>query len=83
MKKKTITNPDYWQFVCNRNARDNPRGDFIRDTRRLIERGLINPDDFISGGHAGLEAKDQHKKMKIEYRRYLKKTERKTHTGEK
>ena len=29
----------FWNWVCNRRAGDDPRGDFIRDTRLLLEVG--------------------------------------------
>ena len=40
------TNPEaaFWHWVCNRKAGDNPRGDFIRDTRDLLEAGEESPD---------------------------------------
>lgn len=36
---KTEIDP-FWRWVCARKAHNNPRGDFIRDTRDLIRRGI-------------------------------------------
>ena len=30
----------FWQWVASRKAHDNPRGDFIRDTRDLLRMGI-------------------------------------------
>ena len=29
--------PEFWEWVCGRRAQDNPRGDFVRDTRAVRE----------------------------------------------
>lgn len=42
-----------WQWVAGRVAGDNPRGDFIRDTRAALESGL-DPDSEVR--HACREA---------------------------
>ena len=36
----------FWSWVCARRAHDNFRGDFIRDTRDLVEMG-VNPGERI------------------------------------
>ena len=34
----------FTQFILTRHAYDDPRGDFIRDARKMIERGQLVPD---------------------------------------
>ena len=36
------------QFVISRRAGSSPRGDFIRDTRRLVSARVLSPDDSES-----------------------------------
>ena len=36
----------FWRWVCSRHAYDNPRGDFIRETRDLVRMG-IDPETRI------------------------------------
>ena len=31
---------EFWNWVANRKAHDNPRGDFIRDSRDLLATGV-------------------------------------------
>lgn len=54
----------FWKWVSKRKAGRNPRGDFIRDTRDVIEMGA-NPDEKIIG--ACNEAKDEYDKLKVEF----------------
>ena len=54
----------FWKWVAKKKAGRNPRGDFIRDTRDVIEMGA-NPDEKIIG--ACNEAKDEYDKLKIEF----------------
>ena len=56
----------FWQWVAKRNAHDNPRGDFIRDTRELVEAG-IDPGTRI--GSACNEAREEHGRLLKEFQR--------------
>ena len=42
----------FWNWVCNRQAGDNPRGDFIRDTRDLLRVGRDSPDEVLESACA-------------------------------
>ena len=57
-------NKDFWQWVCERNAYDDPRGDFIRDTREAIRRG-DNPDDHLPD--AVERAYEEYQKLRLQY----------------
>ncbi|MDE0004587.1 MAG: hypothetical protein OXQ29_18005 [Rhodospirillaceae bacterium] len=56
----------FWFWVAGRKAHDNPRGDFIYDTRDLLERG-IDPDTRIMSGCG--EAKVQYERLKSQWER--------------
>ena len=36
---KIVENHEFWKWVTERKAHDNPRGDFIRDTRDILKAG--------------------------------------------
>ena len=57
---------DFWSWVGGRNAGDNPRGDFIRDTKSLLDAG-INPDTRLD--RAVERAEEEHDLL---WRRYAK-----------
>ena len=59
---------DFWEWVCTRRAHDNPQGDFIRDTRDLLNRGK-DPDAHIVS--ACSEARVEHYKLKREWEREM------------
>ena len=55
----------FYAWVASRRAGDNPRGDFIRDTRRILEVGRRNPAcDILL---ACDEAIREHDKMMRQY----------------
>ena len=56
----------FWAWVCARRAHDNPRGDFIRDTRELVRMG-INPGERIVGACA--EALEEYDKLHARFSR--------------
>ena len=56
----------YWHWVASRRAHDNPRGDFIRDTRDLLHAGG-NPHVRIVS--ACTEARREHELMIRQYKR--------------
>lgn len=55
---------DFWAWVASRRAHQNPRGDFIRDTRDLLAAG-IDPSTRIVG--ACEEARREHEKLRREW----------------
>ena len=59
--------PDsFWEWVASRNAGDNPRGDFIRDTRTLLTAGG-DPNARIASACA--EAREEYEKLKTRWQR--------------
>jgi hypothetical protein len=56
---------DYWNWVASRRAFDNPRGDFIRDTRDLLRLGK-NPG---SQRMMSAEAREEYERLKRQYER--------------
>ena len=56
----------FWQWVAMKQARENPRGDFIRDTRVLIH---VGKDPGVRMMQASDEAMRQHNKLAAEWRR--------------
>ena len=56
--------PEFWQWVVKQAAGDDPRGDFIRDTRELIGRGDEPGDSMLC---ACGEARKEHDAMIAEY----------------
>ena len=59
---------DFWQWVCKRKAFDNPRGDFIRDTRDLMDAG-IDPDTRLHRLSSNPEGERQYRKLLKNYER--------------
>ena len=57
----------FWEWVATREADDDPRGDFIRDTRDLMARGLRDPNVEIMNGCQ--EALDQFYRLAREWER--------------
>lgn len=61
----------FWQWVCDRKAHDNPRGDFIRDTRTI--RSVHDPNEawwelcpnYLAGG--SLAAYDEYQLLVTEF----------------
>ena len=59
--------PDsFWEWVASRNAGDNPRGDFIRDTRTLLAAGSDLNVRIVS---ACAEAREEYEKLKKRWQR--------------
>lgn len=53
-----MSTPEFWRWIATRKAHDNPRGDFIRDTRDLMNMG-IDPETCLhrlSGNPEGEKA---------------------------
>ena len=59
---------EFWQWVYRRKAFDNPRGDFIRDTRDLIDAD-IDPETRIHRLHSNPEGERQYRKLLKNYER--------------
>ena len=63
----------FWQWVCDRKAHDNPRGDFIRDTR--IIRSVHDPNEawwevcpnYLTG--ASLAAYEEYQRLVRQFNR--------------
>ena len=56
--------PDsFWEWVASRNAGDNPRGDFIRDTRTSLAAGS-DPNVWIASATACAEAREEFEKLR-------------------
>ena len=53
-----------WTWVCARRAHDNPRGDFIRDTRDLVRIGI---DPSTQEAAMCWEAERQYGRLRREY----------------
>ena len=63
-----MTRPiEFWQWVITRRAGENPRGDFIRDTRYAFSAGLDPETEFFQ--HACKEARDECAKLLRQWRR--------------
>ena len=58
---------DFWKWVYSRRAQDNPRGDFIRDTRVVMDAGARSPDEALWGGC--IEARVEHDRLWRQYAR--------------
>ena len=54
----------FWHWVCNRRAGDDPRGDFIRDTRDLLGCGG-SPNEALP--MATPEARTEHVKLRTQW----------------
>lgn len=63
-----MTPSGFWQWVCQRRAFDNPRGDFIRDTRDLVDAG-IDPETRIHRLRSNPEAERQYRRLLKGYQR--------------
>ena len=61
-----MRNKAFWEWVCRLHACDNPRGDFIRDTREAMERGLDPATELVHGVY---EAQEEFHKLCQEYER--------------
>ena len=61
---------DFWDWVRTRKVTDNPRGDFVKDTRDLYE---VNRDPNENMLRACYEAEQQHAKLRRQYDRSRKK----------
>ena len=61
----------FWEWVCNRRAHDNPRGDFVRDTRYLMECAR-DPNEHL-WGPGTWEAREEYRKLVQQYQRQHKK----------
>lgn len=61
-----MKNSEFWQWVCKRNAYDNPRGDFIRDTREAVQMGR-DPAGYLPG--AVERAYEEYQKLRRQYER--------------
>ena len=59
---------DLWTWIASRRAGDNPRGDFIRDTRELL---AANVDPGARIDSACDEAIRQYERLERQYRRIL------------
>lgn len=55
----------FWKWVCARKAHDNPRGDFIRDTRDLMKMG-IDPETRLDRLRENQEGMKQCRKLRQE-----------------
>ena len=54
----------FWKWVCARRAHDNPRGDFIRDTRDLVRIGI---DPGTREASMYWEAEREYDRLRREY----------------
>lgn len=59
----------FFEWVAGRRAGDNPRGEFIRDTRRILRQGVSETDAGWKLAGAGQEAQLEYRKLESEYRR--------------
>ena len=55
---------DFWNWVASRRVHDNPRGDFIRETRDLLAGGN-DPDKAL--GHADSVALDEYDRLRKQW----------------
>ena len=61
--------PPFFEWVAGKRGGDNPRGDFIRDTLRLIKQGVAEADLEWKVKLGCQEAENEYRKLKSEYRR--------------
>ena len=54
----------FWNWVCNRRVGDDPRGDFVRDTRILLE---VGKDPGTRLGEASTEAVHEYIKLRTRW----------------
>ena len=59
-----LDNSKFWRWVCSRRAHDTPRGDFIRDTRFLVEID-IDPESRL--GRACEDAKREYRRLRRQW----------------
>lgn len=55
---------DFWNWVIEEQDEDNPRGDFIRDTRRIVQKGE-DPSTWITSADGVVV--DEYEKLKKEF----------------
>ena len=58
---------EFWNWVASKRAHENPRGDFIRDTRELLANGK-DPDKVIYRA-ACSEALDEYHRFRRRWER--------------
>ena len=58
----------FLEWVAGKRAGDNPRGDFIRDTRRFLKQGVAEADLGQKLAGACPEALSEYRKLESEYR---------------
>ena len=61
--------PPFFEWVAGRRADDNPRGDFIRDTRRILKQGVPEANLGWRLAAGCPEAQSECRKLESEYRR--------------
>ena len=61
--------PPFFEWVAGKRAGDNPRGDFIQDTRGAVRQGVSETDIRWKLAGACPEARKEYRKLKSEYRR--------------
>ena len=61
--------PPFFEWVAGERASDNPRGEFIRDTRRILRQEGSETDAGWKLAGAGQEAQTEYRKLESEYRR--------------
>ena len=58
------------EWVCTRRAGDNPRGDFIRDTRVVVDAGRASDEEIEGRMYSGCrEAVDEYRRLRLQYDR--------------
>lgn len=61
--------PPFFEWVAGKRAGDNPRGDFIRDTRRILRQGVSETDIGWKLAVAGPVAQEEYGRLESEYQR--------------
>ena len=61
--------PPFLEWVAGKRASDNPRGDFIRDARRILKQEVPETDLGWRMAGACPEARSEYQKLESEYRR--------------
>ena len=64
VRSAVSANDPFWQWVASRRAGENPRGDFIRDTRDFLGAGG-DPEERIAT--ACPEARDEYERLQRQY----------------
>ena len=60
---------EFWKWVYNRKAHDNPRGDFIRDTRDLMDMDIDPETRTQRIWQSGGEILEAYKGLQEEFRK--------------